>query len=78
MIITDTTEAACEQYVSEVQQLVRDQLEVLFTMVTAGAARPAVAPGLATAKAVSAAANGGMTVRMTAGNGPKPWHRCRS
>ena len=39
MIVTDTTEAACEQYVSEVQQLVQDQLEVLFTMVTAGAAR---------------------------------------
>jgi hypothetical protein len=39
MIIIDTTEAAREQYVSEVQQLVQDQLEVLFTMVTAGAAR---------------------------------------
>ena len=41
MIYSDTAEAtaASGQYVTEVQQLVEDQLEVLFTMVTAGAAR---------------------------------------
>jgi hypothetical protein len=41
MIYSDSAEATARygQYVAEVQQLVEDQLEVLFTIVTAGAAQ---------------------------------------